>query len=219
MEKKQQLWHCLFFFFFLEKQFMCIFVLFSGRIIESYATFMKNTPNLLNIILWNHRNIKVWTIISTIDNLCMHTERRYIFNAEYTRLIDHHKYYQLETIYFRWYPHSHSSICIIQLIKEMWAGKLIFRCIFTLQSLTHCNKENVMSLSKNIASPSIYCCSLSDCNIVFSQWGIQFSLRSITLKSQITLCRQDMMKYTELNQNIKKIMNTNRFHLTDASGK
>lgn len=84
-------------------------------------------------------------------------------------------------------------------------------------TVTHSLQQRKCDVSQqNIASPSIYCCSVSDCNIVFSQWGIQFSLRSITLKLQITLCRQDMMKYTELNQNIKKIMNTNRSHLTDS---
>lgn len=48
--------------------------------------------------------------MSSTGSLRMYTEMSYIFNAEYTRLTDHHWYYELETIHFRWYSHSHSSM-------------------------------------------------------------------------------------------------------------
>lgn len=76
---------------FFQRNSTCVFLsLFSDRIIWILCKLDENTPIPLKTIFWNHTNIKVWITMSTTGSLRMYTEMSYIFDAEYTRLIDHH---------------------------------------------------------------------------------------------------------------------------------
>lgn len=93
-------------------------------------------------------------------------------------------------------------------MREMLAGKLIIGCLFTLWSLTTTTRTifiiNDVPL-QDIESQSIYFAV----NVIVTYYFFN-RIHNLVCELQISCCRQDIMKYTDLKQNIQ-INNGNKF--------